>query len=444
MAANLNVTLKRGNGTDFDLLYPKTTIAQVIDLQTTLDAKIPLTQRGAALGVATLDSGSKLTWSQIPTALLNGGSKQITTMSGTFNLSTAKTYLDANDTGGNYSNLAGQYYLATGTTVVSWTNTTYEEFYLSPGDEGVSTSPVTLEAGDMLVFVKHQAGDPGILPDIYTFAVINNTYGAASTTDPGIVTISSSTSTATTGAAVITDGILNGLIGTAAGKIAAGDHNHNATYLGITANAASATKLATARSISMTGDVTWSIASFDGSANVTAAATLANSGVAAGTYKSVTVDAKGRVTGGTNPTTLAGYGIGDAQALDADLTAIAGLSGTTGFLKKTAANTWALDTSSFLTGNQTITVSGDASGSGTTSISLTLANTGVAANTYRSVTVDAKGRVTAGTNPTTLAGYGITDAYTQTATDAFFTNRPEIFYDTTVGAGLGDIIIDVD
>lgn len=35
---------------------------------------------------------------------------------------------------------------------------------------------------------------------------------------------------------------------------------------------------------------------------------------------------------------------------------------------------------------------------------------GVTAGTYRSVTVDANGHVTAGTNPTTLAGYGITDA----------------------------------
>ena len=42
-----------------------------------------------------------------------------------------------------------------------------------------------------------------------------------------------------------------------------------------------------------------------------------------------------------------------------------------------------------------------------------LATTGVTAATYKSVTVDAYGRVTAGTNPTTLAGYGITDAYTQ-------------------------------
>ena len=38
------------------------------------------------------------------------------------------------------------------------------------------------------------------------------------------------------------------------------------------------------------------------------------SGVTAGTYKSVTVDNKGHVTAGSNPTTLAGYGITDAAA----------------------------------------------------------------------------------------------------------------------------------
>ncbi len=37
------------------------------------------------------------------------------------------------------------------------------------------------------------------------------------------------------------------------------------------------------------------------------------------------------------------------QPLDGDLTAIAGLAGTSGFLKKTAANTWSLDTNSYLT-----------------------------------------------------------------------------------------------
>lgn len=76
-------------------------------------------------------------------------------------------------------------------------------------------------------------------------------------------------------------------------------------------NVLSATKLTTARTISTTGDATGSV-SFDGSTNVSMALTLANSGVTSGTYKSVTVDSKGRVTGGTNPTTLTGYGITDA------------------------------------------------------------------------------------------------------------------------------------
>ena len=172
-------------------------------------------------------------------------------------------------------------------------------------------------------------------------------------------------------------------------------------YLSSTAKAASASKLYTARTIAYTGDVTGTN-SFDGTSNISTALTLANSGATAGTYKSVTIDAKGRVTAGTNPTTLSGYGITNAQALDADLTAIAGLAGTSGLLKKTAANTWSLDTNTYITGNQSIAVSGDASGSGTTSIALTLANSGVTAGTYKSVTTDSKGRITAGTNPTTF------------------------------------------
>ena len=42
---------------------------------------------------------------------------------------------------------------------------------------------------------------------------------------------------------------------------------------------------------------------------------------------------------------------------------------------------------------------------------------GVTAGTYKSVTVGTDGRVTAGTNPTTLSGFGITDAYTKTEID---------------------------
>ena len=68
------------------------------------------------------------------------------------------------------------------------------------------------------------------------------------------------------------------------------------------------------------------------------------------------------------------------------------------------------------TGDQTITLTGDVTGSGTGSFAATLANSGATAGTYRSVTVDVKGRVTAGTNPTTLSGYGITDALSNSTT----------------------------
>ncbi len=79
---------------------------------------------------------------------------------------------------------------------------------------------------------------------------------------------------------------------------------------GVTA-AGKANKLTTARNVAIAGDVTGQ-ASFDGSANITINVTYKNSGVVAGTYRSVTVDAKGNITAGSNPTTLAGYGITDA------------------------------------------------------------------------------------------------------------------------------------
>ena len=76
-----------------------------------------------------------------------------------------------------------------------------------------------------------------------------------------------------------------------------------------------ALKLTSPRSITASGDLTWTV-NFDGSQNVTAAATLTSTGVVAGTYRSITVDEKGRATAGTNPTTIAGYGLTDAAKTD--------------------------------------------------------------------------------------------------------------------------------
>lgn len=119
---------------------------------------------------------------------------------------------------------------------------------------------------------------------------------------------------------------------------------------------------------------------------------LTKTGITAGLYNIVTVDAYGRVTSGSNPTTLAGHNITDAVNASA-LGAPNGVA--------------TLDIAGKLSNAQIPTFTGDVSGTST----LTLA-TVATAGTYRSVTVNAKGLVTAGTNPTTLAGYGITDAVT--------------------------------
>lgn len=80
--------------------------------------------------------------------------------------------------------------------------------------------------------------------------------------------------------------------GTGTGKILINPDITNAT------TATTATKLATSRTLALGGDATGS-ASFDGSANATINATLAASGVTAGTYTKITVDAKGRATSGS-------------------------------------------------------------------------------------------------------------------------------------------------
>ena len=104
-----------------------------------------------------------------------------------------------------------------------------------------------------------------------------------------------------------------------------------ATLIG---NAATATRLANARQIQLTGQITGS-GSFDGSANLSLNTDLslittlphydpANPGAEA-LYTRVRVNSQGRVVGAELASTLSDYGITDAQPLDADLTSISDL-----------------------------------------------------------------------------------------------------------------------
>lgn len=80
------------------------------------------------------------------------------------------------------------------------------------------------------------------------------------------------------------------------------------------AYAGSAASLTTSRSISATGDASWTV-NFNGTANATAALTLSTTGVGAGTYGSVTVNAKGLVTAASTVTPVANGGTGRSTAV---------------------------------------------------------------------------------------------------------------------------------
>ncbi len=133
----------------------------------------------------------------------------------------------------------------------------------------------------------------------------------------------------------------------------------------------------------------------------------------AGTYTKVIVDGKGHVTGGSNPTTLAGYGITDAYTKGEVYTQ----TEVNAELNKKSDTTHTHAISAGAEDDNVVVLAGT---SGTLGVSYkaTHAASGVTAGIYKSVTVDAKGHVTGGSNPTTIADFGITDAYTKTEVNA--------------------------
>ena len=126
-----------------------------------------------------------------------------------------------------------------------------------------------------------------------------------------------------------------------------GNFEAGAITASLVGNSATATRLANARQIALGGDMSGA-GTFDGSSNLTITAELnyvvalphydENNLAATGTYTRITVDSRGRIVDAETPSTLAEYGIGDAQPLDSDLTSLADMSGF-GFISRQAEGT---------------------------------------------------------------------------------------------------------
>ena len=172
----------------------------------------------------------------------------------------------------------------------------------------------------------------------------------------------------------------------------------------LTGNADTATAWATARNLSLTGDATATLSGVDGTAAVSAALTLAASGVTAGSYGSATdiptftVDAKGRVTAASTVSVATALDITDGSN-----------NNTVDLLS---------DTLTFTGGT------GLTSTVGTDQVTFDLDDTAVTAGSYGNATtistftVDTQGRLTAaGTTAIAIPSSQVTD-FTEAAQDA--------------------------
>lgn len=228
----------------------------------------------------------------------------------------------------------------------------------------------------------------------------------------------------------------------------------------------SAATLTTGRTIAITGDLSYTSPSFNGSANVTAAGTLAtvNANVGTYSYASITVNAKGLVTAassGTAPVTsvAATAPVASSGGTTPTISMAAATTSADGYLTSTdwttfnnkqaalvsGTNIKTVNSNSLLgSGNLSVgTVTSVASGTGLTggpitgSGTLSLATSGVTANTYGSstaipvITVDAYGRATTITTAAVAGGQYFGSA----AVKAIAYNANSISENVTVTAG---------
>jgi hypothetical protein len=268
-----------------------------ITFQVPNDAVVLQTEKGQANGVATLDANAKVPVTQLPIATPTAPG--LISVPDKLKLDSVQSGAEPNQNA--FSNVK------VGTTTIAADS---------------KTDTLELVAGANIVLTPDAANDK-VTIDVTGVAPASHTHPFSDITNKPTTVDGYGITDAVKTSDVVTSPAPNKIL-----KLDANGKLPTSITGNADGNAATASKLQTARTISLTGDATGST-SFDGSSNASIAVTLANSGVTPGTYPKVTVDAKGRVTGGQalspsdipnldwskitsgKPTTLSGYGIGD-------------------------------------------------------------------------------------------------------------------------------------
>ena len=255
------VTLKRviDSSGNLDELFPSTTMAQVrvsTSDTTTLTSHltstyIPLSQRAAANGVATLDSNTKIPVAQLPASIIGGLKFQGSVAAADVNTDDEIALLIKGvvDSYGLTAAI-GSYWISNGITnwgapggyVTPSTGGSYDYAWgeQDPGEEGSSgADSFTVESGDWVVIQSiTQSGSTNDYDVV--FAIVNNTYKDATASAKGIVQLTAATDTSSlSGNDAITESALNSMkvadgsdlaSGTNTNKLAPAAHHHGGLY----------------------------------------------------------------------------------------------------------------------------------------------------------------------------------------------------------------------